>query len=129
MNGAALQYERDTEIADVDDTPPIAMGRVATEDLTVQVWLFGQWHRKMADADETACEVPFHLAGTRTRREQLTHADGLLCGGCFTVRELRKASENDKRSADEEERRRQREDIDSLFKAMPRMKRPTEGDR
>lgn len=126
MHDAALHYEPDTLVVDVDEAPTIALPRTATDDLTMQVQLMGQWHRKMADADETACEVPFHLASTKTRREQLTHADGGLCSFCFTPREQRRAAENDKRVQNEQARRERRETIDSLFKALPP---PPKGDR
>lgn len=123
----AYAYEPDTEVIE-EPEPPIAIGRVSTEDLTVQVFLLGEWHRKIVDLNETSCEVPFHPR-EKTRREQLTHSEGRLCGVCFTPRELRRATENDNRTAEEDERRRQREDIDARFKALPRTKPPLPGDR
>lgn len=124
MHDLLPAYVPDTEVVD-EPSPPIAIGREPTEDLTMQVFLVGQWHRKMADINETACEVPF-TNSFRTRREQLTHADGGLCSFCFTPRERRRASENDKRAHEETERRARRETIDSLFKALPP---PPKGDR
>jgi hypothetical protein len=128
LSTAAYAYEPDTEVVD-EPAPPIAIGRTSTEDLTMQVLIADRWHRKMADADETACEVTFRLVETSTRREQLTHADrGELCSACFTPREMRRATENDRRNAEDTERRLRREHIDSRFKALPRMQR-TEGER
>lgn len=122
LSSAAYAYEPDTEVVD-EPVLPIAIGRTKTEDLTMQVLIADRWHRKMADADETACELSFRIVETNTRREQLTHVDRAgLCGACFTPREMRRASENDKRNEEETERRMQREHIDSRFKALPRMK-------
>jgi hypothetical protein len=131
MHDGAHSYEHDTfvvDMDDIDDQPEIALPRVATEDLTMQVFLLGEWHRKIADLSETACEVPFRLSSERTRREQLTNAEGPLCPACFTPRERGRATENDQRAKDEAERQRQRDDIDTRFRALPRPKRPSEGD-
>lgn len=121
MFDQSLAYtdERDTEVVDEPaQTIPIRP-RTSTEDLTMQVWLSDLWHRKMADLEETACEVPFRLnSEQRTRREQLTQRDGDLCPLCFTPRERRRANENDRRADQEERRRTQRETIDGLFKSL-----------
>lgn len=86
----------------------------------MQAFVNGAWHRKMPDVAETPCAVQFVLAPTRTRREKLTHREGRLCtDGCFTPRELELASENDRRAQEEEDRRAQRDHIDSLFRSLP----------
>jgi hypothetical protein len=129
MHDGAHSYEHDTFVVDMDDLDDApSIPRTSTEDLTMQVFLAdGQWHRKMADAQETACSMLFH-ARERTRREQLTHREGPLCPACFTPRERGRATENDQRAKDEAERQRQRDDIDTRFRALPRPKRPSEGD-
>lgn len=134
MHDAAPKYEPDTFVVDVDDVPApaprIARGRVVTEELVVQVKLFDLWHRRFPDADRTACGVPFKAFGTEVRREVLTHTGGKLCPHCFTAFELDHAIANDTRARAEAEKRQQREDIDSLFKALPRTRRPSsQGDR
>jgi hypothetical protein len=129
MIDAAHAYEETVVVGDPDEPQPsIAIGRAPSEDLTMQVRLEDGWHRKLVDVDETACEKPFRIAGVHTRREQLTHSNGPLCTVCFTPRELRRATENDARSAEEAERRRMREDIDARFRSLPRVRRPSEGE-
>lgn len=132
MFDAATAYEAyDVEVVDDPDdpTPRIAVGRVVTEELTMQVKLCGVWHRRLPDADRSACDVPFKAFGTECRREVLTNRDGGLCTDCFTRVELEHATANDARDRAEEERRRQREDIDSYFRPLIRRRTPSQGDR
>lgn len=116
----AYHYEIQNDSDDDDLAPIIPLRpRTSTDDLTMQVRIADIWHRKMADIDETACEIGFRLnSEQRTRREQLTNRDGELCSACFTSRERRRANENDVRSDQEEKRRKQRETIDGLFKSL-----------
>lgn len=64
------------------------VGRVRTEELTMQVLAFGCWHRRTPDLLTTACGVPFHSQFSPLRREELTEP---LCRECFTTFEINKA--------------------------------------
>lgn len=92
----------DTLVVDDPDAEAApAIGRVATAELTMQILVLGQWHRRTPDLNETACGVPVRLVETPMRREVLTFravqgqpaAD--LCPECFTAHEARRAIEND----------------------------------
>ena len=60
-------------------------GRVATAELTMQVMVMGEWHRRTPDLKSTACGVPYHSQYAPTRREELCNP---LCHACFTDYEL-----------------------------------------
>ncbi len=83
------------------DRPTIAIGRVATVELTMQVHVFGEWHRRTPDLRETACGVPIRPGEEILRREILTEDGapgwpaGLLCRVCFTAHETQKARKAD----------------------------------
>ena len=131
----AYAYEPDTEVT--DEPPPIAIGRVSTADLTMQIKVagIGGWHRRTPDLSETACGVPFHSQFGVPRREQLTMADGGLCDQCHTEHEMRRAAENDERTrlaAEEADRKRRLaaeqssiEDAEALERFRNRSKRNT----
>ncbi len=95
---------------DPDDqtTTPIAIGRVSTGDLTVQVFVLAQWHRRTPDLGETACGVPIPR-GSAIRRESLTERavddrpKGRLCCECFTAYERTQAAKADQDAADKEQ--------------------------
>jgi len=95
----ALAYQRDTEIADVEEEweaaptvitppPPPTIGRVPTGELTMQVHVEGAYHRRTPDLAMTACGH-HRIAGEfcPTRREELKHPLSRDCG-CFTPFEL-----------------------------------------
>lgn len=76
---ALLAYEPDTVIVD------LALPRVATEDLTMQVLVNGSYHRRLPNLSATACGTRYHAQFAPTRREQLRHP---LCSTCHTPLEL-----------------------------------------
>lgn len=107
MLDLSSSYALDTEVIDDPETPEmprIAIGRVVTAELTMQVLLLGNWHRRLPDADETSCGVPFRVMTTPPRREVLTHRDGPLCLDCFTGHEMRKAESNDRAAIEREDK-------------------------
>jgi hypothetical protein len=78
----------DTYVVDVDDLdeqPSIAVGRVSTAELTMQVAVMGVWHRRTPDLSSTACGILYHSQYAPTRREELCTP---LCRECFTQFEL-----------------------------------------
>src|SRR5689334_20815628 len=87
--------EEDTkEVIDVVEKPlpPIARPRVATADLTMQVFHKGAYHRRTPDLATTACGQRLHSEYSPVRREVLLHPLSRDCG-CFTPFELAKADE------------------------------------
>lgn len=110
--------EDDTIVVDPDEIlrpallsmPEIAIPRVPTAELTVQVNVMGQWHRRTPDLKETACGVPYHGEFYATRREVLSHRDGELCDVCFTPHEILRGIQADAEAlAAEEEAQRKRD--------------------
>lgn len=91
-------------VDDPDATPTPSFGRVTTAELTMQILVMGQWHRRTPDLEESSCGVPVRMVETPMRREALTFrasqgspaAD--LCPLCFTAHEIKRAIENDMRS-------------------------------
>ena len=132
MHDGALQYEPDTVVLDLDDEPsrPIAVGRTPSTEIVMHVLLLGERHRRVPDADETSCGVPFHIMQTPTRREQLTHVEAPLCADCFTPHEIRRATANDLANIEREEREveEERQRRDEFFASI-RKKRPSQGDK
>lgn len=116
----------DTIVVDDPDEPATVpvIARVTTAELTMQIQVLGQWHRRTPDLAETACGVPVRLVETPTRREQLTCADGGLCGTCFTPHEIDRARRND----EEAERRRIEEDERWFAEAEQRRSKRRTGD-
>jgi hypothetical protein len=88
-------------VDDPDATPAPTFGRVATAELTMQILVLGQWHRRTPDLAETSCGVPVRMVETPMRREVLTFrasqgqpaAD--MCPDCFTPHEIKRAIEVD----------------------------------
>ncbi len=123
----------DTRVIDDPDAPPHArlfpkpaLPRVSTEELTMQVLVDGQWHRRIPDpVHETSCGVPFRLVETPPRREVLTYRDGDLCETCFTPHERARARRLDleAQTAAEEEDRRWHQEAEQ--RADARERRPT----
>lgn len=107
MFDAAHAYDT-IVIDDPDEQPMPIVGRVATAELTMQIQVLGQWHRRTPDLAETACGVPVRMVETPMRREVLTHRDGQLCDTCFTPHERHKATRADleaQRAAEDDDRR------------------------
>ena len=138
MLDAASALAYDTEVVDDPDAPsPFglftpasapsspAIGRVPTEELTMQVLVLGQWHRRTPDLAETACGVPVRLVETPPRREVLTYQGGDLCETCFTPHERARARRADleAQAAAEAEDRRWHEQADQ--RATDRARRHT----
>lgn len=95
MFNAAPAYETYVvDLVDIDDAPDF--------EVLVQAIVMGEVHRTIPGEHETSCGVPFRLATTPTRREQLTLRGGKLCRDCFTTHELEKARLNDERAAAKE---------------------------
>jgi hypothetical protein len=131
MFDAAHAYETTVVIDDPDaePTPAIAIGRVKTAELTMQVQVDGAWHRRTPDLRETACGEPIHSEFAATRREVLTMEGGGLCETCHTPHEIRRAAENDAAAVEataEEERKRAEKDAE---RSKRRWKTPSQGDR
>lgn len=89
----SLAYARDTWIVDVDDAPhpSPSLPRVATEELTMQVYVNGEWHRRMPTLEETSCEQSIDGQRCPVRRNELS---GDLCGVCHTPAEMKRCAEN-----------------------------------
>jgi hypothetical protein len=124
MDGALAAYE--TYVVDVEDSID-----VPDFEVVVQAIVMGLVHRTIPGEHETSCGVPFRLATTPTRREQLTERGGKLCADCFTPHELAKAKANDVRDA-ERERRDEAEESrkrDEFFAALKTKRKPTQGER
>lgn len=97
MDDAA--YAFDTFVVDDPDEQPMpSLGRVRTEDLTMQILVMGQWHRRTPDLKATACGVPYHSQFAPTRREELCNP---LCPQCFTDHELSIANVRDINEGDD----------------------------
>jgi hypothetical protein len=118
--GEAYQHAEDTEVIDDPEAPPHrrlfppatprpVVGRVPTEELTMQVLVKGEWHRRMPEpVFETSCGQLFRFTETSTRREVLTYRDGKLCEICFTPHERHRARQLDleaERAAEAEDKR------------------------
>lgn len=90
----------DKVVVDVEDPPPIAIGRVATRELTMQVLVAGHYHRRTPDLSMTSCgHYSVHSEFHPPRREELTHPLSRDCG-CFTPYELQKADEHERKRFD-----------------------------
>lgn len=87
-------YELHRVMDDPDEPTTIAISRVSTEDLTMQINVMGLWHRRTPDLKTTACGVPFHSQFSPSRREELC---GVMCPECFTAHELRLADETNRK--------------------------------
>lgn len=138
---ASHAYDETKKVTDDPDDPtaPISFGRAETEELVVQTFVLGQWHRRMPDDALTACAVPIPR-GSHIRREMLTERAvdgrpaGALCGECFTSHERTRAAKTDQqaraREADEsdawlaeaprraEERERRQDEITERLRAI-----------
>lgn len=126
----ALALE-ETIVVDDPDVPHVpapaaielpVLGRVSTAELTMQVHVRGEWHRRTPDLKETACGVPFHGEFSRTRREVLTLLDGDLCHACFTPHEMLRAMQADAEAlaaAEAEQQRREEEAAKRAARALP----------
>lgn len=90
----AVPYYYDTSADDSDEQPTIALPRVSTSELTMQVAVLGRWHRRTPDLSATACGILYHSQFAPTRREELC---GALCSDCFTKFELSLGKERDKK--------------------------------
>lgn len=96
MATPALAYdEADKEVVDVEEPPfrpvagpPIARSRTSTGELTMQVLVDGEWHRRMPEITPTSCEREYNTQFSPVRREELTHP---LCPVCFTPAEIARA--------------------------------------
>lgn len=101
MHDAALAYDRDTLVVDIDDctprTTPPAVSRAATEELTMQVYVAGLWHRRMPDLRDTSCELRIDSPRSPVRRNELR---GDLCPICHTAPEMERAAENNRKDTD-----------------------------
>lgn len=98
MHDAAPTYDRDTYVLDVDDyrqTP--SLPRVATEELEMQVYVEGAWHRRMPDLSETACELRIDSQRSPVRRNELR---GDLCPICHTAAEMERADDTNRKDLD-----------------------------
>lgn len=73
----AVAYEADTIVLDLNDEQP--------EDMTMHVYVDGEWHRRFQNRSVTSCGTPYHSQFGALRRESL---DGPLCRTCFTPFEL-----------------------------------------
>lgn len=107
FDGAAAAV--DTVVMDDPDAPGApAIGRATTvdeiadaEELTMQILVLGEWHRRTPDLKETACGVPVRMVETPMRPEVLserataTSPAGRMCRECFTPHELKRACAND----------------------------------
>jgi hypothetical protein len=88
-------------VDDPDAATAAAIGRVTTAELTMQILVLGQWHRRTPDLAETSCGVPVRMVETPMRREVLTfratqgQPPGDLCPECFTGHEIKRAIEHD----------------------------------
>ena len=86
-------YERDVEIADVDEPERIARPRVDTKELTVHVIVEGWRHRRHASTTKTSCgEHRLHAAFAVPVREEIVHPLSRYCG-CFTRAEIAEADD------------------------------------
>jgi hypothetical protein len=126
----AYADDSDTLVVDEPDAP-IAIGRVSTGDLTMQVRIAnaGGWHRRTPDLSETACGVPFHSEFGNLRREQLTMEDGGLCAECHTGHELMRAAQNDRAAQLAAEMEQRRREIEDERRTARRWKLPTKDER
>ena len=97
MHDGARQYEADTVVIDIEESSAPVRNRVATAELTMQVMVLGEWHRRTPDLKTTACGVPYHSQFAPTRREELCNP---LCGSCFTHHELAIANVRDVEEGD-----------------------------
>ena len=84
MRDAALP--KDTHVIDDPDEP--AVGRVSTGELTMQVRLDGEWHRRLPTLSHTACALEIAGQFNDLRPEALTEP---LCAICFTAFERSQA--------------------------------------
>lgn len=93
----SLAYQRDVEIADVDDwrDEQPAISRRGTKDYIVHVLVNGTYHRRSPGLGVTACGEPFHSQFAPIRREELRHPLSRSCG-CFTAFEIAKADETER---------------------------------
>ncbi len=80
----------DRIVIDDPDAPEPSRASPADEEMTMQVYVIGVWHRRTPDLKTTACGIPFHSQFATARRELLK---GDLCPTCFTSFELAKAAE------------------------------------
>jgi hypothetical protein len=103
MFDQSLAFE-DTEVVDVEEPPPIAMGRVATEDLIVHVKdENGFWHRRHPVKLQTSCGMPWTNWNWRNHRPG-RHIDPPLATvrpygepcDCWTRAEREEAAESDR---------------------------------
>ncbi len=100
QHARAPSHYEDTIVVDVDvpDRPDAFIPprpRTATAELTMQVHVNGEWHRRVPDLSTTSCDKPIHSQFDSVRRESLI---GKLCRVCFTPHELRlsvKANHNE----------------------------------
>ena len=99
LHDAALAYEPDTAVVDVDEVPPARPRTVTDGALPMQVYRDGAWHRRTPDLSRTADGDPITTQFAPLRREVL---EGRLCErGCFTPFELAEAAKaNAKRNHD-----------------------------
>lgn len=102
MLNASPAFE--SPVTDSEETSPPATGRTSSTEIVMHVLLLGERHRKLPDADETSCAVPFYIMQTPMRPERLTHTEGKLCRLCFTPHEVARASANDRAATEREER-------------------------
>ncbi len=89
MHDAAIAYDRDTYVVDLDEGP--SLPRASTEELEMQTYVQGAWHRRMPDLSETSCGQSIDSPRAPVRRNELR---GDLCPICHTERELLKTAEN-----------------------------------
>jgi hypothetical protein len=95
-------YEPDVTVSDVEESSQRPSRRRYGEELTMQVYVEGRWHRRTPDLKTTACGKPYHAQFCNPRRESY---QGDICRGdedgrnaCFTPYEL---ALNDQVTADE----------------------------
>ncbi len=127
MHDAAVAYE--TYVVDVDDIADVAP--VPDFEVVVQALVMGVWNRTIPGEHEPSRGVPFRLAMTPTRREQLTLPGGPLCPHCFTPHEIAKARANDEKTAAREaaEEQLEAQRREEFFAALKKNRKPTQGDR
>ena len=71
-----------------------SLPRASTEELLMQVYVNGRWHRRMPDLQKTACDVVVDSPRSPVRRPELA---GDLCPACHHAAELARAAENNQK--------------------------------
>lgn len=127
-----------------EERPTIAVSRTPTEEMTMQVYVQAEWHRRTPDGMNCACGPRIPTDMLFIRREILSEREidgrpsGKLCVECFTAFERWRASEYDKQAREDERRqveeweadaRRRMEESDRrITERMAKLAKPPEKD-